>query len=41
MYLIKYFGSLNKIKFAKLEDLKGLDFISEKEAKAVYDYFRV
>lgn len=39
--LIKYFGSLDNIKQADIAQLKKVDFINEKEAKAVYDYFRV
>lgn len=38
--LIKYFGSLDKIKTADINELKKVDFVDEKEAKAVYDYFR-
>ncbi len=38
--LIKYFGSLDKIKTAGIAELKKVDFVDEKEAKAVYDYFR-
>jgi len=39
--LIKYFGSLDEIKTADIEDLKKAEFISEKEAKAIYNHFRV
>jgi excinuclease ABC subunit C len=39
--LIKYFGSLDNIKQADIAHLKKVDFINEKEAKAVYDYFRI
>jgi len=38
--LIKYFGSLDKIKTAAITELKKVDFVDEKEAKAIYDYFR-
>jgi len=37
--LIRYFGSLNKIKMADIEDLKKVEFINEKEAKAIYNHF--
>jgi excinuclease ABC subunit C len=39
--LIKYFGSLDKVKTADMDRLKEAPFINEKEAKAVYDHFRV
>jgi excinuclease ABC subunit C len=39
--LIRYFGSLERIKKAEVEELKRIEFINEKEAKAIYDYFRV
>jgi excinuclease ABC subunit C len=39
--LIKYFGSLDKVKTADISQLKKTAFINEKEAKAVYDHFRV
>jgi excinuclease ABC subunit C len=39
--LIRYFGSLDKVKNAKLEQLRKADCINEKEAKAVYDHFRI
>ena len=38
--LVKYFGSLDKIKTADISELKKVDFVDEREAKAVYDYFR-
>lgn len=38
-YLIRHFGSLDEIKMADIEDLKKVKFISEKEAKAIYNYF--
>lgn len=38
-YLIGHFGSLDEIKMADIEDLKKVKFISEKEAKAIYNYF--
>lgn len=37
--LIRHFGSLDEIKIADVEDLKKVKFISEKEAKAIYNYF--
>jgi excinuclease ABC subunit C len=39
--LIKYFGCLDNIKQADVNQLKKVDFIDEKEAKAIYDYFRI
>lgn len=38
-YLIRHFGSLDEIKMADIEDLKKVEFVSEKEAKAIYNYF--
>ncbi len=38
--LIKYFGSLDEIKTAGIAELKKVNFVDEKEAKAVYDHFR-
>ena len=38
--LIKHFGSLDKVKQADISQLKKVDFIDEKEAQAIYDYFR-
>jgi len=38
--LIKYFGSLDKVKQADIDQLKKVDFIDEKEAKTIYDHFR-
>ncbi|MFH1868056.1 MAG: excinuclease ABC subunit UvrC [Candidatus Omnitrophota bacterium] len=38
--LIRYFGTLDEIKMADVEDLKRVEFINEKEAKAIYDYFQ-
>ncbi|MFC1807087.1 GIY-YIG nuclease family protein [Candidatus Omnitrophota bacterium] len=38
--LMRHFGSLKEIKTADIDDLKGVEFISEKEAKAIYNYFR-
>ena len=39
--LIKYFGSLDKVKQADINQLKKVDFIDEKEAKIIYNRFRV
>jgi excinuclease ABC subunit C len=39
--LIKYFGSLDKVKSAQVGQLKKVESINEKEAKAIYDHFRV
>jgi excinuclease ABC subunit C len=39
--LIRYFGSLDKVKNANLGQLQKIECINEKEAKAVYDHFRV
>jgi excinuclease ABC subunit C len=39
--LIKYFGSLDKVKQAGINQLKKVDFIDEKEAKAIYNHFRL
>ena len=39
--LIRYFGSLDRVKNAKLDQLEKADCINEKEAKAIYDHFRV
>lgn len=38
--LIRYFGSLDKIKKAGIDELRKADFVDEKEARAIYDYFR-
>ncbi|MDP8297501.1 MAG: excinuclease ABC subunit C, partial [Candidatus Orphnella occulta] len=38
--LIKYFGSLDNIKTAGIAELKKVNFVDEKEAKAIYDHFR-
>lgn len=38
-YLIRYFGSLDEIKLADIEDLKKVEFINEKEARTIYNYF--
>ena len=38
--LIRHFGSLEKIKYADIEELQKVGFINEKEAKAIYDHFR-
>ena len=38
--LIKYFGSLDKVKQADINQLKKVDFIDGKEAKVIYDHFR-
>jgi excinuclease ABC subunit C len=39
--LIKYFGSLDRVKRADISQLKKVNFIDEKEAKTIYDHFRV
>ena len=38
--LIKYFGSLDNIKTAGIAELKKVNFVDGKEAKAIYDHFR-
>jgi len=39
--LIRHFGSLEGIKSADMVRLKQVDFINEKEAKAIYSHFRL
>ncbi len=39
--LIKYFGSFDRIRRADIDELKKVAFVDEKEAKVIYDYFRV
>jgi len=38
--LIRYFGSLDEIRMADVEDLIKVDYINEKYAKSIYNYFR-
>ena len=37
--LIRHFGSLDEIRMADVEDLKKVEFINEKDAKEIYNYF--
>ncbi|NQT95398.1 MAG: excinuclease ABC subunit UvrC [Candidatus Omnitrophica bacterium] len=38
--LMRHFGSLNEIKMADIEDLIKVEYVNEKQAKTIYDYFR-